>query len=101
MEDILVDKENLLKKIKANKWAHQDRFLRAQKDYRKAVIKELERMLEDARAGREIVRHVSLPEPIDHTDDYARMISMLEWSVDDTIYLSEEDYQKYVMDKWE
>jgi len=101
MEDIQVSKSDLLRKLKANRWAHQDLFLRAQRGYREAVIKELERILEDARAGHEIIKHVSFPEPVDHTAVYDRVIAMLEWSVDETIYLSEKNYYRYVMDEWE
>jgi len=64
------------------------------------VIEELDRMLADAKAGRPIARSINLVEPADHTEDYDRVLAMLEMSVDDTVILGAEEFSQYVLDRW-
>lgn len=75
-------------------------FEQAIEGYRAAVVKELDQMLEDAKAGRLIKRAIGLVEPQDHTGDYDRIITMLEMSVNDTIELTQQEFAQYVMDQW-
>jgi hypothetical protein len=86
--------------VRANREAHRELFLKAQEGYRKLIIEELDRMLADAREGRPIQRSVTLTEPSNHIKDYDRVITMLEMSVDDTVTLGAEDFDRYVMDNW-
>lgn len=58
-------------------------------------------MLSDARSSKPIRRSISLPEPIDRTKDYDRVIAMLEMSVEDEVELEEHDFDRYVLDNWE
>ena len=101
MNEVKVKREELLAKLKSNRAEHRDLFLKAQDGYRKAVIEELDRMLADTRSGKQIRRHLSLPEPMDHTDDYDNIICMMEMSVDPIIELDQHDFKRYVMDDWE
>src|SRR5215471_11235331 len=101
MNQVKVKRADLLAKIRANRDAHWALFLKAQEGYRKLVIEELDRMLADAKAGRPIRRSISLAEPADHTDDYERILAMLEMSVDDTIMLDAQEFNQYVLDNWE
>jgi hypothetical protein len=101
MNAVKVKREDLLTKVRANREAHRELFLKAQEGYRKLVIEELNKMLADARAGLPIKRSVSLTEPSDHTKDYDRVVAMLEMSVDETITLEAHDFDQYVMDNWD
>jgi hypothetical protein len=101
MNTVKVKREELLTKVRANRDAHRDLFLKAQEGYRKLVIEELDRMLADAKAGRKVSRSIDLAEPVDHTFDYDRVIMMLEMSVDDTVTLDALEFNQYVMDNWE
>jgi len=100
MYNVTVFRTELLKKIKHNRGAHHDLFLKAQVGYRKEVIEELDKMLEDARNGKNIRRTISLPEPIDHTKDYDMIIAMLEMSVDEKIMIDNNQFNQYVLDDW-
>ncbi len=100
MNTVKIKKSELLEKVKANRGTHRDLFLKAQEGYREEVIIELDKMLSDARNGRQIIRSISMPEPIDHTSDYDRIISMLEMSVDDYIDLTANEFEQYVLDNW-
>lgn len=87
MNAIIVNKAELLGTIRSNRNNHRKIFLEAQESYREAVIKELDSMLGDAKAGRKIRRTITLIEPMDQTKDYDRAIRMLEMSVDVQIEL--------------
>lgn len=100
MNTVKVKTAVLLEKIKANRDAHRDLFLKAQIGYRKDIIEELDRMLQEARDNKPIRRHISLPEPQDHTDEYDRTIMMLEMSVDETIEISAQQFDCFVRDNW-
>jgi hypothetical protein len=58
-------------------------------------------MLKDAKEGLRIQRSVTLTEPSNHVKDYDRVITMLEMSVDDTIPLDAQAFDRYVMDNWD
>ena len=100
MNTVKVKREELLTKVRANRDAHQNLFLKAQEGYRKLIIEELDRMLAEAKAGRKISRSINLAEPVDHTSVYDRVIMMLEMSVDDTIVLDANEFDQYVRDRW-
>lgn len=91
---------DLLDRIRSNRASHRDLFLKAQKGYRKEVIKELDQMMSDAKEGKPIGRFITLPEPEDHTDDYDVVIDMLEMSVSTSIELSNHEFRSYVRDEW-
>ena len=100
MDYVTVKRLDLLTRIKKNRDAHRDLFLKAQKGYRKAVIKELDQMLQDAKEGKPIRRAIQLPEPEDHTADYDRIIDMLEMSIHSTLQIAEHEFDQYVRDNW-
>lgn len=100
MNTVKVKRQELLTKVRANRDAHRELFLKAQEGYRKLIIEELDRMLAEAKAGRRISRSINLAEPLDHTSDYDRVIMMLEMSVDDTIVLDATQFDQYVRDHW-
>ena len=100
MNAVKVKREDLLTKVRANREAHRELFLKAQANYRKFIIEELDRMLADAKAGRKIRRSIDLVQSRDHTSDYDRVSMMLEMSVDDTIVLNAGEFDQYVRDVW-
>jgi hypothetical protein len=97
----LVLKDHLLKKIKENRANHRAEFLAAQTVYRQRVIEELDKRLDDARNGRTISLVFSLPTPQDYTESYDTAIAMLEWEQGDKVEISEDDFRRYVENKWE
>jgi len=100
MNSIKVDKTELLTVLRENREKHKTIFAEAQEGYRTAAIKELDAMLADAEAGKQIRRSLTLIEPQDQTRDYDRAIRMLEMSQDDVIELEEHDFAQYVLDDW-
>ncbi len=100
MNTVKVMKSELLAKIGANREQHRNEFEKALAGYRERCIEELEARLVDLRAGRRFDVAIRLPVPEDHTDDYNRVITMLEMSVDDEIEIYEQEFSQYVMDQW-
>jgi hypothetical protein len=101
MQNITVDKTRLLTTLRTNRDDHRSLFLKAQEKYRERVIEELDRRLADARARRKIDVAIRLPVPEDYTSEFDTAISMVEWAEGDTMTLSESDFQRYVLNKWD
>jgi len=97
---VSVKKSDLMDALTKNMAAHRNLFLKAQEGFRVEVIKHLDEMLKDARAGKSISLVVDLPTPIDQTKDYARVIRMLEMCTQDVVIVSEQEFNQYVMDDW-
>jgi hypothetical protein len=100
MHQVKVKRVDLLEKVRANRAAHRELFLKAQEGYRKVVVALLDEMLAEARNGGPVRTRVRVQAPEDHTEEYDRVISMLEMSVDDEVTLQATDFDRYVRDKW-
>lgn len=101
MQTITVSKDDLLTTLKANLEEHQNTFDRAQEQYRQRIIEALDRRLQDARDGKRISTYINLPEPVNYTEEYRTAIAMVEWAVGDTVDLTQRDFERYVLNKWE
>jgi hypothetical protein len=101
MNTVTVETNILMLTVQKNRKAHRELFLKAEEGYRADVIVELEKMLLDARSGGPIRRVVQLPEPIDRTKDYDRILAMLSMTSDKQIVLEAFQFDQYVLDNWE
>lgn len=101
MKEITVDKERLGQTLVRNRDEHQHLFQTAQREFRAKFIEVLERRLAAARSGDPVKAYLSMPEPVDYTEAFDRAIAMVEWAEGDTITLSEQDFQRYILNKWE
>jgi hypothetical protein len=100
MNTVKVKRTEILSRIKTNREAHRELFLKAQDGYRQDMIEELDRMLQEARDGKKIRRTIALVEPQDHTADYDRVIDMLEMSQDEILEIEAHEFDMYVRDNW-
>lgn len=100
MEDVTVQRDKLLEELRRNREAHKAIFDEAMDGYAKEAEAQLQRHLDEVRAGKIKVISVHLPVPEEHTKDYDRAIKMVEMSVADQITLDEHDFASYVMDDW-
>ena len=71
------------------------------KGYRKKVIERLDAHIAEAKGGGKIFTTIHLREPVDQTEDYERVIGMLEMAEETLVELSEGDYARYVLDTWD
>lgn len=91
---------DLVEIIRANRETHHAIFEEAQVGYRKAVIKDLDERLREAREGKRILRAAIMREPEDHTRDYDRVLKMLDMCSESHVELNEDEFGQYVMDDW-
>ena len=96
-----IRRTSLLGRLKANALSHRKTFELAIAGYRKRAIEELDRNLEDAKAGKKIVHFIQLAEPEDHTTDYESIIDLFEMVEGDFVELSFKDFLRYVRDQWD
>ena len=99
--ETLVSKDRLLAILEDNRSAHRSIFEQALEAYKSQALAGFEKRIERIRAGKDFDIHLRLPVPEDHTDDYDRIIRMVNLSVEENIALSESDIAKYVMDDWQ
>lgn len=101
MRTVKVVRGVLLAKIEENRANHHSQFERAFAGFREQAIAELKRSLDLAQSGKPIRISIGLQAPEDRTADYDRVIAMLKMSVDQEIELTAQDFDRYVMDRWE
>jgi len=100
MKQVTLDRDELLEKLKANREKHYAIFQEAFIGYRKLAIKKLDEALADAKAGKKIQLYIELVEPVNQTEDYDRVIAMLEMSLEDEVVLTQTEFAQYVLDQW-
>lgn len=100
MNSMKVGKDRLRAIVNTNRAKHYTLFLEAQKVYKDLVIKELDQMLADARAGSNIRRRVNLRAPENHVNDYDRLMGLFDLSEDLSVELTIAEYDCYVNDNW-
>jgi hypothetical protein len=86
--------------MRDNRANHRSRFEAAIKGYRATCIKALDRRIAMIRDQKMFDMRFTLPVPEDHTDDYDRAITMLSFSLDEKITLSEHEFECYMRDSW-
>lgn len=100
MDQITVNKVDLIATLRENQQNHRNLFEIAQDVYREKMIAELDRALDEARNGGKIKRAFALPVPEDHTEDFDTAIGMLTWHQGDQVELTHREYTQYVENKW-
>lgn len=98
---ILASVHELQTALKDNRAAHRDIFEKAVEGYRKKAIEALEARLAQIRNGSKIDLFIRMPEPTDHTNDYDRIIRMLDMHQEEKIEIDEQMFAQYVMDDWD
>ena len=100
MQNVKVNKQELLDKIKANREKHITDHKELVKNFWVTVAGKVEQL--KAKVETQSGNHFSLNEnlPASHVADYDQVIQMIEMSVEDTITLEYNEFSNYVMDKW-
>jgi hypothetical protein len=100
MDNIAYPVDRLVTALKANRETHAADFAKALKDWRELVIKEMTANLKAAEAGEEPVLIIRLNKPENRTDDYNRVLRMLDMTSAKEVVLTEHEFIQYVMDEW-
>jgi hypothetical protein len=103
MNTVRVAVPKLVQTMKENRDAHQKQFEEAIEGWREDVVTALTENLEAAKAGGEELDQylsVRLPKPHNYTEQYDRVIQMLEFGLAEEVELSSQEFSQYVMDNW-
>ena len=100
MDTVRVRKADLIEKITTNRDEHRETFLKAQERFREHLIEALDQRLQDARDHKQVSLTISLPEPVDYTDEYQRALDMLEWEIGDEVELDQQGFAQLVRNEW-
>lgn len=100
MKKVNIVRTELLKVVRSNRETHVSEYAEASANYRDKVLEALDERRADIRNGGKIDTYFQLPEPQDHTEEYDRVIRMLEMSSDETIELDAHEFDMYVRDSW-
>lgn len=104
MKNITVSKADLITKITSNRAKHAQEYTEAHAGWRTAVLEALAKAqttfadTEDTSCLYDAYR---LAKPEDHTDDYDRVLGMLDWDESDRVVLSDSDFARFIQDDWE
>lgn len=103
----------LLDELKKNRETHTKEYKEAVTGWVEAYAKALDDHAEKTKALADKARssqgvlhdldfeYPDLPQrPQDHTKDYDKIIRRMELSIDEEIFLSHRDFDKYVLDEW-
>lgn len=97
---IWVDKVKLLEALKANRDQHAEQYEKAKAGYLRITKEKCNDLAERLANGELIGQQWIDPAPADHTSDYDDVISMMEWSTQESIELTQSQFKQYVQDDW-
>jgi len=100
MQNVKVEKAELVGRIKANRDVHRQVFEKAMEGYRRAAAEFFNEQWGNALDDRQFAVVFRQPVPEDHSDDYEAALDMLEMSVEDRVTLSAQEFRQYVRDDW-
>lgn len=99
-ERITVDRTKLLDKVKKNLEIYKDLYQSSVDAYWKLAERKLANMLERTKQHRKIEPYLNISFPTNHKEDYELIISMLEFSEDEKVILTPQEFSKYVLNNW-
>lgn len=99
MKDVMVKRTELLEILKRNLDIHKDLYASAAEAFRSKYVLEIDKMKQQAQENM-FSMHVDLQKPENHCVDYEVAIKMLEMECRDEIELTDEEFAKFVLNKW-
>lgn len=95
---MMVNKADLIKKIKENKAAHIKAYTKAVIAYKKEALRQLAELTKNAKAGAMRIQ-LNLTTPIDNSKAYDATLEMFEWDVNGEVELTQKEFNEYVRDE--
>lgn len=103
LSSITVKVIDLIKIVQENRNAHRDTYEDALAGFRLEANHALNARIDDIASRRIVDLHFAMPVPVDHTEDYDRVLKMLGLTKDAGeahVTLDEHDQERFVMDNW-
>lgn len=101
MRKVTVNKEELLAEVKENREEHREEYKEACENYRIEAARLFREKADAADAGEIPDPSIDLDRPVEFLDEYDQAIRMLEMEQHDQIELTEDEFQKLVLDEWQ
>src|SRR5690349_7750705 len=96
--EILVNKADLIAKIKENKQNHQKEYAEAVEAYKLEALEQLEAQTQALKEGKLDLR-LNLVSPVDKSEESDKLVTMFSWEVKDEVTLSQGEFNEYVLDE--
>lgn len=100
MEKINIKRRELLKTLEHNLITHEKLYQASTKAFKKNYISLLSRMAKDGMKDK-FQFHVPLSKPQNFAQNYKDAIKMVQMDCRDIIILSEQEFMRYILNKWE
>ena len=102
MDNIVVDKADLISTLQTNLAQHRATYEKAMEGYKEAATQWLSTTLDGMLLGTVQPKELyfNSPVPEDHSEEYERLILMLDWDQSDTVELTRSEFTQYVQDDW-
>ena len=97
----VVDKDELLERLRTNREEHSGIVAEARKGYVEQARKALEAKLAELADGKVVALHFTLAVPEDHTREYDQVVAMMEMHQGGQVGLTQTQFARYVLDQWE
>ena len=100
MQNITINKDELLPIVIENKQKHDNIYNAAVSGYWEKAEEILNTKLDKVKKHEQIDNSLGLTYPSDYSNDYNRVIRMLELSAENKIILSSNEFDCYVRNQW-
>ena len=100
LKTVNVGTAELIESIEQNMVKHVDEYNKSVAERELFIVEKLYEAYSEASNGK-FIDGLSFPEIETHEDDYKAVIDMLKMSVDETVSITTDQFQRYVRDNWE
>jgi len=100
MRKVVIEKQQLLDTIIQNREKHVTEYEEARRVYLEKAQALFEEKAVEAGRGGMVDPSIDLDKPVEFLDEYDQAIKMIEMDERDQIELTEEEFQKLVLDEW-
>lgn len=100
MKNVTVDRDQMKDVLAKNLETHKTDFKEAWDGYVAERIAELKKDLREAKKGGEITVTSKLVRPMSYESYYTKVLSMLDYSTEKEIILTEQEFSHYFLDNW-
>lgn len=97
---VVMPKDKVVEIVRSNRNTHRAMFDEAMEGYENHSIELLQQHIERIKKGKRERISVALPVPEDHTDDYDRVLSILEHDIRLEVELDARSFDQYIRDNW-
>jgi hypothetical protein len=94
---ILVNKDDLISQIIKNKKNHVKEFNEAVIAYKKEALKQLKELTDKVNKGETNIK-LNLIEPVNHEENYDKIIEMFRWEINSEVELTQQEFLEYIQD---